>query len=80
MRINGRQRRTDMAVKERTVKNLAGLYQLAPIDWDDVRGTLETNLTQEPRDRWARSPFVLVVDLRRGRAPAHDRRRRLLGR
>jgi len=32
MRINGRQRRTDMAVKEPTVKNLAGLYQLAPID------------------------------------------------
>jgi hypothetical protein len=28
--------------------NLADLYKLAPLDWDDVRGTLETNLTQEP--------------------------------
>ncbi len=29
-------------------KNLAELYKLAPLDWGDVRGTLESNLTQEP--------------------------------
>ncbi len=29
-------------------KNLADLYDLAPLDWTDVRRTLETNLTQEP--------------------------------
>ena len=39
---------TDMAANEPTAKNLADLYQLAPIDWADVRRTLETNLTQEP--------------------------------
>ena len=33
---------------EPTVKNLADLYQLAPLDWGDVRATLEANLTQEP--------------------------------
>jgi hypothetical protein len=37
-----------MAANEPTAKNLADLYKLAPLDWDDVRGTLETNLTQEP--------------------------------
>ena len=37
-----------MAANEPTAKNLADLYELAPLDWDDVRGTLETNLTQEP--------------------------------
>lgn len=37
-----------MAANEQTVKNLADLYKLAPLDWDDVRETLETNLTQEP--------------------------------
>src|SRR2546430_16347873 len=29
-------------------KNLADLYDLAPLDWADVRRTLETNLTQAP--------------------------------
>src|SRR5881398_1854597 len=37
-----------MAANAPTAKNLAGLYKLGPLDWDDVRGTLETNLTQEP--------------------------------
>ena len=37
-----------MASNEPTAKNLADLYKLAPLDWDDVRGRLETNLTQEP--------------------------------
>ena len=37
-----------MAANEPTTKNLAELYKLAPLDWDDVRGTLATNLTQEP--------------------------------
>jgi Pyridoxamine 5'-phosphate oxidase len=31
-----------------TTKNLADLYELAPLDWDDVRRTLEANLTQAP--------------------------------
>ena len=29
-------------------KNLADLYELAPLEWTDVRRTLENNLTQEP--------------------------------
>src|SRR6202042_526482 len=29
-------------------KNLADLYEPAPLDWSDVRRTLETNLSQEP--------------------------------
>src|SRR2546421_8730620 len=29
-------------------KNLADLYDRAPLDWADVRRTLETNLTQAP--------------------------------
>jgi Pyridoxamine 5'-phosphate oxidase len=29
-------------------KNLADLYDLAPLEWADVRRTLEGNLTQEP--------------------------------
>jgi hypothetical protein len=29
-------------------KNLAHLYDLAPLDWADVRRTLEANLTQDP--------------------------------
>ena len=37
-----------MAANVPTAKNLADLYTLAPLDWDDVRGTLETNLTQAP--------------------------------
>ena len=38
----------DMAVPEPRTKNLADLYQLAPIDWADVRRTLETHLSQAP--------------------------------
>ena len=37
-----------MAAAEPRAKNLADLYDLAPLDWADVRRTLETNLTQEP--------------------------------
>jgi len=37
-----------MTANEPTVKNLADLYKLGPLDWDDVRATLETNLDQEP--------------------------------
>ncbi len=37
-----------MAANEPTAKNLADLYELAPLDWGDVRRALETNLTQEP--------------------------------
>ena len=37
-----------MAAPEPRAKNLADLYNLAPLDWTDVRRTLETNLTQEP--------------------------------
>jgi len=37
-----------MAANEPTAKNLAGLYQLAPLDWSDVRRILEANLTQGP--------------------------------
>lgn len=33
---------------EPKAKNLATLYDLAPLDWADVRHTLETQLTQEP--------------------------------
>lgn len=35
-------------VTEPQTKNLADLYELAPLDWDEVRGILETNLTQKP--------------------------------
>jgi len=37
-----------MATPEPRPKNLADLYDLAPLDWADVRARLETNLTQEP--------------------------------
>jgi hypothetical protein len=37
---------TDMAAPEPRAKNLADLYDLAPLGWADVRRTLETNLTQ----------------------------------
>jgi len=37
-----------MAASEPQPKNLADLYDLAPLDWTDVRRTLETNLTQGP--------------------------------
>jgi hypothetical protein len=37
-----------MAATTPRAKNLADLYELAPLDWSDVRRTLETNLTQEP--------------------------------
>ena len=37
-----------MAAKEPTAKNLADLYHLPPISWDDVRQVLETPLTQAP--------------------------------
>jgi Pyridoxamine 5'-phosphate oxidase len=37
-----------MAAPEPRTKNLADLYDLAPLDWADVRRTLEKNLTQEP--------------------------------
>jgi hypothetical protein len=37
-----------MAAKEPTIRNLADLYKLPPIDWNEVRTRLETNQTQEP--------------------------------
>jgi hypothetical protein len=37
-----------MAANEPTAKNLADLYELPTIDWDDVRRTLESQLTQAP--------------------------------
>ena len=37
-----------MAANEPTVRNLADLYELAPLDWDDVRRSLEAPLTQAP--------------------------------
>lgn len=37
-----------MAAREPIVKNLADLYRLAPLDWEDVRQTLESHLTQAP--------------------------------
>ena len=37
-----------MAARQPTPKNLADLYELAPLDWGDVRQTLESNLTQAP--------------------------------
>jgi hypothetical protein len=37
-----------MAANEPTIKNLAELYKLAPLDWADVRRTLEANLSQVP--------------------------------
>lgn len=41
-------RRTDIAATELRAKNLADLYDLAPLDWAAVRRALETNLTQAP--------------------------------
>ena len=40
--------RSDMTSNDPTVKNLAELYKLAAIDWEDVRTALEANLTQGP--------------------------------
>ncbi|HLI74817.1 MAG TPA: pyridoxamine 5'-phosphate oxidase family protein [Acidimicrobiales bacterium] len=37
-----------MTANEPTTKNLADLYELAPLDWDDVRRELEGHLTQAP--------------------------------
>ena len=37
-----------MAANEPQATNLADLYELAPLDWADVRRPLEANLTQEP--------------------------------
>ncbi len=37
-----------MDANEPSVKNLANLYRLAPLAWDDVRERLESKLTQEP--------------------------------
>ena len=37
-----------MTSHEPRVKNLADLYDLAPLDWDDVRRTLRANPTQAP--------------------------------
>jgi Pyridoxamine 5'-phosphate oxidase len=37
-----------MAAPEPHATNLADLYQLAPLEWADVRRPLEANLTQEP--------------------------------
>jgi hypothetical protein len=37
-----------MAAKQPTAKNLADLYELAPLNWDGVRKALEANLTQAP--------------------------------
>ncbi len=37
-----------MAADEPTAKNLADLYQLAQLDWEEVRSALEGNLTQGP--------------------------------
>ena len=37
-----------MAADEPRAKNLAELYELAPLEWADVRRTLQTNLDQEP--------------------------------
>ena len=35
-----------MASNEPSTKNLAELYELAPLAWEDVRGRLASNLTQ----------------------------------
>jgi hypothetical protein len=37
-----------MTSNKPTAKNLANLYKLAPLDWQDVRAKLEVNLTQGP--------------------------------
>ncbi len=37
-----------MAATEPSTKNLADLYELPMLDWDDVRGRLEVNLPQAP--------------------------------
>jgi hypothetical protein len=41
-------RRIGMAAAEPGTKNLADLYDLAPLDWSDVRRRLEANLDQVP--------------------------------
>jgi nitroimidazol reductase NimA-like FMN-containing flavoprotein (pyridoxamine 5'-phosphate oxidase superfamily) len=35
-----------------TATNLAGLHELAPLDWDEVRRGLATNPTRQPRTFW----------------------------
>ncbi len=37
-----------MTATEPTTKNLADLYELAPLSWDDVRAPLESGVTQVP--------------------------------
>jgi hypothetical protein len=37
-----------MTARQPIAKNLADRYELPPLDWDDVRRTLEPNLTQAP--------------------------------
>jgi Pyridoxamine 5'-phosphate oxidase len=37
-----------MTSNQPSAKNLADLYTLAPIEWEDVRATLEAHLTQAP--------------------------------
>ena len=44
------------AIDEPTATNLGELYDLAPLHWDDVRGTLATNLTQQPGSSGSRPP------------------------
>jgi hypothetical protein len=39
-----------MATNEPTAKNLADLYHLAPLDWDDVRSRFEAGVPQAPGD------------------------------
>ncbi len=40
-----------MTAREPNAKNLADLYRLPQLDWDDVRRTLEGNVTQAPGQR-----------------------------
>jgi hypothetical protein len=37
-----------MAARQPTAQNLADLYELAPLNWDDVQQTLQGKLTQAP--------------------------------
>ena len=69
-----------MAAPEPHAKNLADLYNLAPLDWADVRRTLETNLTQEPGTGGPGHHTFWLSTIDADGRPAHDRRRRLLGR
>jgi hypothetical protein len=48
MSSDGPDRQKGMATNEPTTKNLADLYQLPPIEWDDVRARLEAGITQAP--------------------------------